>query len=485
MPRVRPRNARLRSRITRVYGAVMRGRAGAFFVVGILVALSACSGGSDDTATTGGEVETSGVSESLAGGGSSSSGDNATPAGTDADSSVTGSSADDADDADDAPVFTDPTLPTTTSTPDSGLADETIAQVVVDGLGYNLCATVAGSPALESALGAPVTQEQPQTLQELTRAYGHTASSEVSEGAVACRFVATTDGSGVATELIVWTDESLQFSLEDPSATAAARAADIRARVWSGDDPFGYGVATDLIGVGDGGWSGHTTTEYDAYAWQGPVLIELATTVDSSGPFCDGDQATVQACHAERMAPTVAALTDLFPTLYAAFSAGDGRPAAFPDVQVAPAVAMVDTPDGPKDLCALGSAALPLFDPNHEYDPATGTDAWTSYFADASVEGGTRCLFEGRDRDTTRSISVVVWGDDIDQAEPMFRDDVATYSPDPVPGIADEAYAAYTSVYILKAGMYLNTYVYELEPSDGTDILAQATAWSAAVMSGL
>jgi hypothetical protein len=382
-----------------------------------------------------------------------------------------------------APPLTDPTLPATTTIAASGIADVSIAQVVVDGTGYDLCASTQDHPALAELLGgAPLAT--PKTLDELAAALGLNAATEAVEGAVSCGLALEGDTS-TSTVIRAWTDDSLRFSLSDPSATAASRAELMRESQWSSDDPFGSNVANDLVGLGEGGWSGHTNSEYVAVAWQGPVLLSFSTSYFDG--FCEGDVATATACHAERLAPTTAAFSELFPELIEAFTGGQGVVARFPDTPPPAAVATVATTSGPKDLCALAAGHLALLDQAVVYQPASGGNDVTAFVDEEAVEGGARCEFEGLDRDFDRGVYTSAFGVDVPLAEGVYRSDVEMLadSLEPVAGIGDEAMGGFATLLVLDRGIYLYASVGSTSLDTGESLRAALTAYAQALLADL
>jgi len=382
-----------------------------------------------------------------------------------------------------APPLTDPTLPTTTTIASSGVADVSIAQVVADGKGYDLCDSTVGHPAVAELVGgSPV--PAPKTLDELAAALGVNAATEDVEGAVSCGLALENDTS-MNTVIRAWTDDSLRFSLSDPSATAAARAALMRAAEWSSDDPFGGNVATDLMGMGDGGWSGHTSAEYVVVAWQGPVLLSISTRYYDG--FCEGDVATVTACHAERLAPTVMAFSALFPQLIETFTGGAGVAARFPDTPPTAGVATVGTSSGPKDLCGLAATHLALLDPAVVYQPASGGNDVTAFVDDVAVEGGARCEFDGLDRDFDRGVYVSAFGVDVPLAEGVYRGDAEMLadSLQPVAGIGDEALGGFETLLLLDRGIYVYASVGSTSLDTAESLRASLSAFAQALLADL
>lgn len=295
----------------------MRARAGYILVPLASLALAACGGSSDSNAVA--TADSTGIS-SPAGSATSDGGAVTTIVAT------TGVSE-------------------TTSPPSAGPFDDPRAAVtLVDGLAYDLCSLVP-----ENTLAPPEVEDpHPVGLHELT-------SSGFIEGAVACEWMS--DGGEEAFRVILWTDDAVQFALDDPAAAAATRA-----RMWK-DLRLAEAAESEFPTMAiptDGGWLDSDVDDFDTVSLgveDGAVVVGVQSSTMSEG--CYGTDEEIAGCQSQRLEAFGSPARAVADAVLQAISEGGGEAASWPEiVQSTPEAVTIETQTGVVDICPLAADAL-------------------------------------------------------------------------------------------------------------------------------
>jgi hypothetical protein len=354
------------------------------------------------------------------------------------------------------PVWTDPTLPPTSTIVQSTAADDSLAQAVIDGLGYDVCELIEAGGVVGASLGGLDAEGVgvPRTMLELTSAYHHNGSTDDNEGAVSCQLagVSTNGSDAPAMTLRVWTDQQLQLALSDPTATAAAHAPVFRERHWPADDPFNAPV--ELAGLGDGGWwvSGY---EQSVFAWHGPFMASLVQSTSAElATKCEGDVETVRACQTDVIAPLITTFQGLFPLIDQTLMSGSGVPAILPPPRTDADVAMIGTAAGQADLCAAVTEAAAVVLPDGGFDPALAEAQGVTYNG-LETKGGCSCTLNPIDREAGLTVEALAYGTNVADAVALYDLEQASAPPDPIAGLGEQAFRAFGQVHVLQNGVYV------------------------------
>jgi hypothetical protein len=358
--------------------------------------------------------------------------------------------------------------PVSTLPPD---ADDSIAQAVVDGVGYDVC-DLADIDGFATGLVGEINPDATAatTMRELGAAYGHDPRGDAYEGAVACEVSGrppNQNSSSPNLKLRVWTDDQLRFALGDPGVTAAARAGVLRQRLDAQGSSF-TGPAADLAGVGEGGWWSVDFSTIRVFAWQGSFLLGVDLR-SSPSVSCSGDQAQVTACEAAAAQPLLDAFTTFFPAAVAQLQSGTGRTAKLPPPKSVDDVRTVSTAAGPVDLCAVLTTAVAATFAGIPFDAAVADDT-TAQLGDRPIEGGHECQVRPRDAETAPTVTVKAFGTDIAEAAELFAERHTKYESEPVAGIGDEAYLVFIEIIALDGNVYFTVSLADADGSSaGTD----------------
>lgn len=374
---------------------------------------------------------------------------------------------------------TDPTLPATSTLPPG--ADDSIAQAVVDGHGYDVCDLLVSTGLAAELVGdIDPNSYDPRTMTELALANGRRRNGDAFEGAISCSVAGPSNPSGTPPRvtLRIWTDDQLRFTLGDQSATAAARGAALRDRYMT-TDPL-RSPARDVPGIGDGAWSRHDLSAVVVVAWQGPLLAAVDLRANTAP--CVGDQAAVEACENEQLAPAQRAFTRVFPTIADELLSGGGRTAILPTATRQPETLPIATSTGDVDICAVAAAATAAAFPGLAFDPVRGEVARIDSLDGRLVEGARQCELRPTDADAGPEVEVVAYGADSPDGAAVFASWTARQYATPVTGLGDEAVDTFGTIHVKHAGVYFRVALLPTRSSTQyVDLAPQTQAIASAV----
>jgi hypothetical protein len=350
---------------------------------------------------------------------------------------------------------TDSTAAQTTAAPETTAAtvdpfvSPTGAPVIVDGHVYDVCALL--DPAVVSTLIGEGSRVSPRSLSEIATLAQQSPAD--SEGAVECLSGQPYDPAknGVASvSLTVWSDSSVAYALQDPSATAAARVATILPIVRTSRAAFGStALSKDLPG---GGWADHDQFSNSFVGAVGDgVVVELRVGVYEA---CNGDGAAATACWQAQVDNAVKVGQPMLDAALKALTAGDGPAADWPTAP-APESLTYKGSQGDVDACKVALDALNAAAPNDKYQYVE-----QSTMSQTSSSGATllapMCEFEPVDRDQAITVDLLLpaASPDADKYVADGRDSIDPSQA--VPPGGDDGYVSYNGeIWVHKNGQWI------------------------------
>jgi hypothetical protein len=233
----------------------------------------------------------------------------------------------------------------TSSPPSPGPFDDPWAAVtLVDGLAYNLCSLVP-----ENSLASPDVEEPRQMgLHELT-------GSGFQEGAVACEWVSS-NGEELF-RVMLWTDDAVQFALDDPTATAVTRV-----RMWKDlrrAAAAEWEFPTMAIPT-EGGWLDVDVDEFDTVSLgveDGAVVVGVQSSTMSES--CYGTDEEIAECQSQRLEAFGTPARAVADAVLQAISEGGGVVASWPEsLRSTPEPFTIETRSGTVDICPMAADVL-------------------------------------------------------------------------------------------------------------------------------
>ena len=257
------------------------------------------------------------------------------------------------------PEATGPAGPDTTAANSQNTA--AVDRLVVGGQAIDACGALT---AIAESIAGSSNGVQIRMPDDLAAALGQDQIPGFGyEGSLLCTYEVADSMTG-QTDIIVASDEMLQFSLQDPAMTAASRGAQRRAASEADASISGFGnTIVDLPGVGDQAWFNWLSGGFTAI--RGNLMVTLVSEEAMMTCALSPDQP--DPCQQPILDKYSAALIAALDALDAAAAEG-GEAFTFPTVMPTDTL-MVPAAGGERDLCAALAAAAPTIQPGIRLDP--------------------------------------------------------------------------------------------------------------------